>query len=405
VLPVERPPLPNGAILIGADGRIAAVGPDTAVPSPPAVPAVHLEGAALLPGLVNAHTHLELTGLAGSVTETEFPAWIQTLRAVKAERAPGAYLAAAREGVARCFAKGVTTVADTGDSGAVMEALHEVGGSGVVYQEVFGPHPVRLEESVKALLDRVESLQRLVTDRLRLGVSPHAPYTVSGPLYRAVADFARRRRLPLAVHLAESQAEVELITAERGPFADAWRARRIPLPRHPAHDPPRASSPSPVEWLDWFGVLGPRTLGIHLVQVSERDVEILRARGVAVAHCPGSNRRHGHGDAPLRAMLAAGLAVGVGTDSEVSGGDLDLFAEARAARVLAGLDAGATLRLITADAARAIGVGDVGALAAGAWGDVVALRIEGADSPPAVEEAVLEAGHGGVVAVWRAGEP
>ena len=155
VLPIEGPALEHGALLIGADGRIAAVGPEAAVPRPADAVAEDFGDALLLPGLINTHTHLELTGLDGGEPELEFGAWIRRVREMKAARPPEAFLAAARRGLADCWAAGVTTVADTGDSGAVIEALAEAGGSGIAYQEVFGPHPDQRDASLRGLQEAV----------------------------------------------------------------------------------------------------------------------------------------------------------------------------------------------------------------------------------------------------------
>lgn len=405
LLTMAGPPVRNGAVLLDSRGRIVAAGPAEAVPAPDGVPGLHLAGAALLPGLVNAHTHLELTGFAEAVDQPEFADWIRAIRRVKAERTPAQFLEAAREGVRRCHAAGVTTIADTGDSGAVIEALHEAGGSGVVYQEVFGPDPAQVEESIAGLGLRLAALGGFRGERVRLGVSPHAPYSVSGPLYRATAALARREGLPMAVHLAESEAETLLVVEGRGPFADGWTRRGIPLPREPAHLADRMPR-SPVDWLDGHGVLGPDTLCIHAVRVDPADLELMAERGVAVAHCPISNRRHGHGDAPLADLLDAGLRVGVGTDSELSVGMPDLLAEARAAADLVGggLDAGRALGLVTRDAAAAIGMAaEVGTLEAGKWGDLVAIGCHpGSDRP---EQEVLRSGLSGVLGTWLGGRP
>ncbi len=367
VLPVEGPAIERGALLIGPDGRIRAVGSDDAVPAPADVPVEDFGDALLLPGLINTHTHLELTGMGGQPPAAEFAAWIRGLREAKAARSPEAFLAAARRGLADCWAAGVTTVADTGDSGAVAQALADADGSGIAYHEVFGPHPDQRDESMLGLQRQVERLGRYAAERVRLGVSPHAPYTVSGPLYAAAAAWARTMDLPMAVHLAESLAESRLLAGGEGPFADAWRARGIPLPA--------PAGRTPVEWLDEHGVLTERTLCIHVVRASAADIGILARADAPIAHCPLSNRAHGHGAAPLGALLAAGLRVGLGTDSVVSVGALDLLAEARAARELAGLDAARTLRLATIEGARALGLeDDVGSLRPGKWGDVVVLR-------------------------------
>ena len=204
VLPIEGPPIRDGAVLLDAGGRIAAVGAAAALPTPPGVPTESLPDAVLLPGLINVHTHLELTGLDHQVPEADFPSWIRHIIALKAARTPADFLAAARQGLRDCWAAGVTTVADTGDSGAVIEALAEAGGSGIAFHEVFGPHPDQAEEAMAGALRRLAELSRFTSTRVRLGVSPHAPYSVSGPLYTLVANHARKADLPLAVHLAEA---------------------------------------------------------------------------------------------------------------------------------------------------------------------------------------------------------
>jgi cytosine/adenosine deaminase-related metal-dependent hydrolase len=369
LVPVGSPPIEQGALLIGQDGRIEAVGPDAAVPRPSDIPAQKFDDAVILPGLINTHTHLELTGFEGRVAEREFASWIRRLRELKATRTAAEYLDAARRGIAASFAAGVTTVADTGDSGAAIQALAECGGAGVAYQEVFGPHPDQADQSLADLRAKVDRSRSLAGNRLRIGVSPHAPYTVSGHLFRAVAAWARAESLPLAVHVAESTAESQFLLGGTGPFAEAWDARGIPLPE--------LLGQTPIAWLAAQGVLSDRTLCIHGVQLTGDDIFRLADSGTAVAHCPLSNRAHGHGDAPLERLLDAGVRVGLGTDSVVSVGRLDLLAEARAAGTLApSLDADALIELCTRGGARAIGVdSETGTLQSGKWADCIVVRL------------------------------
>jgi 5-methylthioadenosine/S-adenosylhomocysteine deaminase len=395
VLPVAAPAIEHGAVLLGDDGRIEAVGPDAAMPRPPDVPVEVFADGILLPGLVNTHTHLELTGFDLGPASSDFGDWIERVRAIKETRDIETFLAAARAGLEDCWAAGVTTVADTGDSGSVIRAMAGIGASGIAYQEVFGPHPAQAADSVAGLLARVEESGQFAGGRVRLGLSPHAPYTVSGPLYQAVADWAARDRLPLAVHLAESPAESELLQRGSGRFAEAWRRRGIPIPDGPGR--------SPVQWLDRHGVLGERTLCIHLVQASDEDVATLARRGCAVAHCPLSNASHSHGRAPLASFLRHGLRVGVGTDSVLSVSRLDLLAEARAARVLAALDPESALALCTLGGAAALGLDDeIGSLEPGKWGDCLVIRPAGSGVGSPVER-VLESGREDVVATFVGG--
>ncbi|MHB1329488.1 MAG: amidohydrolase family protein [Gemmatimonadales bacterium] len=399
---LDGPPVAGAAVLLDAQGRIAALGPAKTVPSPPGVAAIDLPGSALIPGLVNAHTHLELTGLDGQVEEDDFTQWIRGVRQLKAGLSADWFLAAARQGVRDAFAAGITTVLDTGDSGAVLPALAELGGAGVVYQEVFGPDPAQCAASMAGLEAVLARLRPFCSDRVRLGVSPHAPYTVSGPLYRAVAELAARTGLPIAVHLAESPAESRFVSEDQGPFADAWRARGIPpLAQHSAQATARRS---PVAWLDAHGVLGPGTLCIHTVQLDSADRAVLAARGVGIAHCPVSNRRHGHGNAASGALVADGLVVGIGTDSVVSVGALDMFAELRAARPLLGTTARETLKHGTLVGAQLAGMAaDRGALTVGRFGDIAAVRLPEVVDPDLVEELLLNAEAKSVVATFASG--
>lgn len=390
VLPFEGPPIANGAVLLDDTGRIAAVGPEADVPAPPGAGAVRLPPDWLLvPGFINTHTHLELTGLDGAAPDAEFPDWIREIITLKAGRSPADFLAAARQGIRDGWSQGITTVADTGDSGAVIAALAEMGGSGVCYHEVFGPHPEQAEVQFRSWVGRLEQLSGHAGGRVRLGASPHAPYSVSGPLYRLVAAHAAQHRLPLAVHLAESEAETLLLERGEGGFAKAWQGRGIPLPD--------TGGRSPVQWLDHHGVLTPATLCIHLVRAGAADLDLLARRGAAVAHCPRSNRRHGHGSAPLSAMLARGLRVGAGTDSVASVSPLDLLAEVRLARELGGLSAEDALGLVTISAARALGLeAEVGSLTPGKWGDLVACDVGGPVDAARLADTLLSRGTAAV---------
>jgi cytosine/adenosine deaminase-related metal-dependent hydrolase len=359
VHPITAPPIADGAVLVDDRGKIAAVGPAATLPAPEGARRLEFPHGALAPGLVNCHTHLELTHLAGKNRESAFAPWIRTIRALKDATSAQEFSRSAEQGVRDAWAAGVTCVADTGSTGAPLEALARLGGRGIYHQEVFGPDPVKCGASLKELEQAVARLSPLTSHRVRLGVSPHAPYTVSDVLYRATTEFARREGLRVAVHLAESREETEFVRKGSGPFADALSARGIAV---------RAHDCSPVEYLLQLGVLASgNCLAIHCVQVDERDIAILRDSGGAVAHCPRSNRAHGHGPAPLAAFRRAGVRVGLGTDSIVSVGDADLRAEA----LTAGLDGEDALRMLTLDGARALGLeSEIGSLDVGKEADL-----------------------------------
>jgi len=347
---------------------------------------LHFPDAELMPGLVNCHTHVELTHLGGGAKhdEPEFLQWIRRIRDLKEQTSDGEFYEAATTGVRDCWARGVTCIAETGSSGAVMRALHELGGRGIVYHEVFGPDPAQSAAGLAGLESAVLELRRLATSQCVLGVSPHAPYTVSAPLYEAVGSFARRERLPIAVHVAESREETDFVHDGAGPFADALRARGIDVV------PQRCS---PVAYLVKLGVIRPGTLCIHCVHVNEADVELLRATRATVAHCPLSNRAHRHGTVPLHLLRKAGVPTGLGTDSVVSVGELDLWAEADAAV----LDGNGAIRALTIEGARALGwENEIGSLEVGKAADL-AVFPPAALPPPSPRFAALTVVSGRIV--------
>jgi 5-methylthioadenosine/S-adenosylhomocysteine deaminase len=374
VHPITAPSFEDGAVLVDGNGRIAAVGPNADVPTPHAARVFHFPDAELMPGLINCHTHLELTQLGGGVKyeDPDFHKWIWHVRTLKDATRAEAFYEAAVAGVRDCWTRGVTCVAETGSTGAVMRAMHDLGARGIVYHETFGPDPAQCSASMQDLEKVILQLRRLATSQLLLGVSPHAPYSVSAPLYQATAAFARRERLPIAVHIAESGAETEFVRDGTGPFATLFGARSIPV---------EARHCSPVAYLTQLGVLGRDTLCIHCVQVSGADIALIRDAGAAVAHCPLSNAAHGHGRSPFARFREAGVAVGLGTDSVVSVGELDLWAEAEAA----GLKGDAAIRALTLDGARALGwESEIGSLEVGKAADLAVLTAQPPNRPSAL---------------------
>jgi 5-methylthioadenosine/S-adenosylhomocysteine deaminase len=393
VLPVDLPPIQDGAVLLDDAGRIAAVDREALVPRPEHATDTDLGGATLLPGLVNTHTHLELTGLAGTVHAGEFLEWIRQVIAVKAGRSQEQFLEAAARGIREMWAAGVTTISDTGSTGAVIEAMAALGAAGDAHHEVFGAHPDQAAAAMRPFSRALDRLAAHATGRITLGLAPHAPYTVSGALYAASAGLARAHGAPMAVHIAEPAGEMALLRDFTGPFADDWQRQGIP---RPSPDPI-----TPLEFLERHEVLSPRTLCVHVIGATPADAVLMARHGVAVAHCPRSNRTHHHADAPLALLHRHGLRVGLGTDSEISVAPPDLLAEARAARALGGWSAEQTLRALTLGGAEALGRdGNSGALRVGHWGDMVAIRPQPLDDPI---EAVLAATRADVAATWLGG--
>jgi 5-methylthioadenosine/S-adenosylhomocysteine deaminase len=224
---------------------------------------------------------------------------------------------------------------------------------------------------------RAQLVRSEVEERLRLGVSPHAPYTVRPELFRALAEYAEKRGLMQTIHIAETQAESDLIRSGVGPFAEMFARRDIPW---------QAQNLSPVAYVDRCGGLDTRTLAVHTVHTSADDAALLKSRGASIAHCPKSNGKLAAGFAPLRMLMDPGLDVGLGTDSMVSNNCADMFEEMRMAlfqaRNLSGdvtaLKAKEALFLATQGGANAIGMGDeIGSLRAEKRADLCVVRLDG----------------------------
>lgn len=383
VLPVVAPIFRNGAVLVDGAGRIAAVGPEAAIEPPPGAEIVELGEAVLLPGLVNVHAHPELALFRGALEGLRFRDWI--LRLVGAKRAAlgeAEYAVAARWTMVESLRAGITTVAATESTGAAMGALREAGMRGIVYREVFGPDPARAEEAMAELRRALGPLRAEESDLVRMGISPHAPFTVSDPLYRATAEYALAEALPLAVHASESEAERALVCDGGGDFAPGLRARGIATP-------PRGKSP--VEMLERLGILRARPLVVHCVRLAGDDIRRLAESGSAVAHCPIANARLGHGVAPYLEMRDAGIRIGLGTDSVGSNNRLDLLEEARTASIIQRaihtdaeiLDGEELLRLCTVEGARTLGLEErIGTLEPGKDADLCAVSLRGAHVVP-----------------------
>ena len=378
VLPVSAPPLSAAAVLVDGDGRIAWLGPAAEAPAAESAARVDLDGCALLPGLVNAHAHPELAAFRGLLEDLPFHQWIPTLRRTRlADPLTADDLRdAALWSCAESLAAGVTCTGATEDSDASLRAFSSCGMRGVAYREVFGPDPGHAARALEVVRARIEGMRALESSLVRVGISPHAPYTVCDELYRGAATLAADQELPLAVHAAEAEAEALLVTRGAGPFAAGLRTRGIATP-------PRARSP--IELLARTGVLARAPLVIHAVRIDATDIAQLASAGASIAHCPIANARLGHGIAPVVEAAARGVNVALGTDSVASNNRIDLLEEARVAQLLqrarlhsaGALGAAELLRMATLCGARALGFGDViGTLEPGRDADLCAVRLD-----------------------------
>jgi len=389
---VEGPPIEQGAVAI-EDGRIASVGSRNELGT-----GTHYESAVLLPGFVNAHSHLEYAVYGGFGDGLgDFAEWISLHIQRKARIGWEEYVDIARLGAAECLTSGITTIGDCSYSGAAAVACADLGLRATIYLEVFGADPAPALEHFAATRERV---QGSFSDRVRPGISPHAPYSVSLDLYRAAAELG----LPIATHISESPAEVNYVTTGAGPWGDYADLLVAP----PGQTGTRL--------LAEHDLLGPNVVAAHCVMVDAEEISLLAATRTGVAHCPRSNGYLGCGVAPLRELREAGVPVSIATDSPASTPSLDFFEEIRAAIIAAraregrpdALTAADALELATLGGARVLGLDDrVGSLVPGKQADLAVISLVNSPFDP-VEDPVTAAVLGGsperVTATLVAGE-
>jgi len=350
VLPIDAAPIPGGAVAVET-GRVTWVG-RAGSPECPGGRRRDLGHGVLLPGLVNAHTHLELSALEGRVeSDAGFTAWVEDLVEKRAGVSHEATRAAARRAIGSLAAGGTVAVGDVSNALDHLDLFPEGPLRAVVYFEQIGWDPGRAQETLARAERRLRALAPVPGVEVRLAA--HAPHSVSAELMRGLVA----RGGPAALHLAESPDEARFLRHGDGPWSAFLRARAGDVP----FEPPGTS---PVAYADRLGVLHERLLAAHCVQVDAEDVARLARHGVSVVVCPRSNRRLGVGVPPVPELLAAGVNVALGSDSLASAESLDVLDDARALRrEIPELPPGALLRAATLGGARALGLADLGAIA------------------------------------------
>jgi 5-methylthioadenosine/S-adenosylhomocysteine deaminase len=405
VLPIASAAIDFGGVAIDGD-KIAGLGPANEITAQfPNAPVTDFGASVILPGLINVHSHLELTVMRGFLEreESDFKAWLGKLTLARMSMTAGDLFVSAACGAIEALRAGITCV---GDSSSVatqtMKALHEAGLRGIVYQESFGPDPNVAEQAVALLRGELDAMRAIETSTVHPGVSPHAPYTVSAPQLEMISRMAIDERLPLMMHAAESEAEKSFMLAGTGAFAEGLRQRNIDW---------KAPGISTIQYLAEHGVMETEPLLAHCITIDDEDIETIHRARASVAHCPKSNAKLRHGRAPLLKFLARDLKVGIGSDSVASNNTCDILEEARFALLSARaaapgsgrtmregvLDIGALadapatspisadqmLLAATLGGARALGLDDqIGALKEGMQADLTVIGLDGSHQQP-----------------------
>lgn len=386
VLPITSDPVSNGAIAIDGN-KIAAVGtPDELQRQFPDASTTDHGEAAILPGFVNCHSHLEITSMRGALDDVEhdFRSWLLKLNGLRADLTDEDICAAAVAGATEGVQAGVTCFGDIGRMGhAGIAALKQVGLRGIVFQETeFSPDNRTADDDFLKLATKYEQLKVEETELVRVGLSPHSPYTVGSRLFELIAQYAILNRVPLTIHAAESADETELLAYGTGLFRGFYD--KFELEWHSPHC-------TPIEYLERLGVLSTQPLLAHCVRVSTSDLSKIKANGAKIAHCPKSNAKFGHGYAPFEQFQDAGIVVGLGSDSVASNNVCDLLEESRFAALVARnregsqrfITAKEMLETATLGGAKALGLSaEIGSLEPGKQADFVVISLSNTAQQP-----------------------
>ncbi|HVT30800.1 MAG TPA: amidohydrolase family protein [Lacipirellulaceae bacterium] len=384
VFPVDRPPIERGVVTI--DGkRIVAVGTMAEGDE-----TVDLGNVALLPGLVNTHTHLEFSYLRKPLGKPGMPL-VDWIRLVIGERgrANRSTIDSFQHGVRESLECGVTTIGDI-----VTSVPGGLSGCDVTaFAEIIGYSRVRADSAFNHLTDQLDCLMQAANEsagiepaQSQIGISPHAPYTVSPSLLKRVIRLAFERGLPVAMHVAESPDELELLGSASGPFRDLLEERSM----WDAESIPRGSRP-----LDYLRMISdaPRVLAIHGNYLDDEELAFLGARRdrMSLVYCPRTHAYFEHPPYPLDRALAAGVRVALGTDSRASNPDLSLLEEMRhVAKSHPQVDPAHILSMGTLSGAEALGrSGEVGSITVGKRANLVAVPVR--DNERAKPEEILQA--------------
>jgi cytosine/adenosine deaminase-related metal-dependent hydrolase len=373
ILPIGEPPIRNGWLAVDR-GRVVALGAAGKRVLADGARVVDLGDVAVMPGLVNAHTHLELSYLRDEVPPApHFVTWIRGVMKARRERPdPGGkeILDAIDAALSEAVACGTAIVGDISNTLVTFGPLTRSPLAGVVFYELIrfnAPDPAALVAKAVADLGALPP-----AERVRTSLAAHAPYSVAPLVLRAIREAVNRNPFaPCSIHLSESEEEVEFIESGAGP----WRALLEEIGSwDPLWVPPGGT---PVQFLDDSGFLDARLLAVHGVQMTTSDLDRLVARGTTLVTCPRSNGHTGAGAPPIEDFYNYGVKVAVGTDSLASAPDLNIFAELATMRALAPtVSAAALLDSATRQGARALGFdADYGTIEPGKSARLLAVRI------------------------------
>ena len=412
ILPITSEPFQKGAVLV-RDNVIRDIGtaemlklryPDEEV--------VDFGQAAIMPGLVDLHTHLENSVMRGIVHDVPYTTWVTSMLEKSAKMDVSDWYDSAILGGLEALSSGITCVADITATGAACTATQKLGMRSVIYREVGAMDKRRVDYAMRiAENDIMHWREEVDGDRITIGVAPAAMYACHPSMFSKVSEFARRENVPVAMHVAGNREEYNFIKYGSSPFSVHTMDQKRGFVEIPPWLP---TGTTPVRYaLNWGAFESDNVLAIHCVHVDDKDVQKLKEYDVAVAVCPRCNAQLGMGVAPINEFMRAGLRLGMGTDSPAATDSTDMLTEMRigmlvqrAVNVGEFLDSATMLEMATIGGARALRMGDkVGSLEVGKLADVIAVDLSGSHQTPATDpvSAVVNACNGSDVLMTMVG--
>ena len=365
------PPLDRGAIVINRGSILAAGHADAILKKYPGHSIVRLANVALMPGLINSHTHLELPPLLDTIRSRTFSQWVLNLIKAKQKLDSSDYSITTQRNIRSLIMQGTTTVGEICTHDASPAFLKQSGLRAVIYKEIIVMDPLQdITSRLASFLSRPSSL-------IRYGLSPHTPYTVSEHALHEIKTFSRQKGIPLSMHVAESRDELRMLQRKKSGLSELYRMAGWSIDWAP-------SGSSSFEYLHRIGLLSPLLLAVHAVHITDKDIAAIKRSGVSIAHCPRSNSEINAGKMPLKKLLYAGIPVGLGTDSLASSPSLNMWDEMRYAHKVHcrdGITPQDIFMVATIGGARALGLSaDVGSIEPGQRADLIAVSLPEKDS-------------------------
>ena len=364
VLPMVSPPIPKGAVRVeGAE--IVAVGPASEIPAQPGEPVTDLGASTLLPGLINAHCHLDFTRFKGTISARHsFTEWIKTINALRRGFTTPEYIDSIAEGFELLAQSGVTTVANIESFPELLPQLPVPPLRTWWFLELIDVRSrINEDETLLGALSFFESHPEWLGG---FGLSPHAPYTASVDLYRLARSCGEKYGMLSTTHIAESVEEHEMFSHARGPLYDFLASL--------GRDNSDCGQGSALSHLVDHGVIGPNWIIAHLNYLQDYDYDLVAQAGASVVHCPKCHTYFGHAPFPLKALRKYGINVCLGTDSLASNNTLDMRSEMREAQALHDLEDRDVMEMVLLNGAKALGqAGKLGQLSPGSIADLVAF--------------------------------